>query len=308
MPVQPNPKRRHHHVWQEYLKPWTTNGAIWCLQPGRIFSTGTPAVAVERHFYKLHNLTREDIALIKQLLADGHPLSKRTHANLLNRLIMPFRLAEQVNHPQRRAAIDQLLDAYASEVLENYHASIEASFIPLLKSALKGDISFYNDERCIDFLNYLCTQFMRTKGIKERAIKQCGADRSADLSRVWNVMIHMFASNIGSGLFVERRQRMLALLHNFTNVSFITGDQPAINLKASGRHPPESLSIYYPISPKLALLLGDVDEDPFFNADGVTAAEVLMLNERVFEASYQQVFAQSEDALKALPRRQCERQ
>jgi hypothetical protein len=217
-------------------------------------------------------------------------------------LMAPFQIAEQVKHPQHRAEIDQFLDDYASNALEDYHASIEASFIPSLESALNGDISFYNDERCIPFLNYLCTQYMRTKGIKERSIELCNADKSADLSRVWNVLIHMFATNIGADLFRDRRRRKLILVHNRTDVPFITGDQPAINLKGTRPHPPESLSIYYPISPQHALLLADVDEEPLFAADGLTAAQASMLNGKLFEACYKQVFAQSEETLKALRR------
>jgi Protein of unknown function (DUF4238) len=235
MTVQQKPKRDHHHVWQLYLKSWTTNGTIWCLQNGRIFSTGTPVLAVERNFYKLHSLTREDITLVKMLFSRGHPLSKRNHAHLLNKLMMPFQIAEQVKHTQDRTKIDQFLNDYTSNVLEDYHASIEASFIPSLDCALNGDISFYNDERCILFLYYLCTQYMRTRGIKERTIELCNVDKSADLSRVWNVIIHMVATNIGADLFRDRRRRKLVLVHNCTNVPFITGDQPAINLKASGK-------------------------------------------------------------------------
>jgi hypothetical protein len=298
MTTQQKPKRRHHHVWQQYLRSWTTDGAIWCLQNGRIFSTGTPTIALEKDFYKLHKLTPEDIAFIKMLFADAHPLAKRNHAHLLNRLMTPFQIAEQVKRPQDRAKIDQFLDDhYASNVLEDYHASIEALFIPSLKSALDGDIRFYNDKRCIPFLYYLCTQHMRTRGIKERAIERCNADKSADLSRVWNVLIHMFAYNVGAGLFLERGRRKLVLVHNRTDVPFITGDQPVINLKANRLYPPESLSIYYPISPQLALLLGDVDEKPMFATEGLTAAQVSTLNGKLFEACYKQVFARSEESL-----------
>ena len=82
-------------------------------------------------------------------------------------------------------------------------------------------------------------------------------------------------------------------------MTFITGDQPAINLKASRPYPPEN-SIHYPLSPQLALLLSDVDEEPPFAAKAITAAHASTLNGKLFEASYNQVFAQSEEALKAL--------
>jgi Protein of unknown function (DUF4238) len=295
------PKRRHHHVWQKYLKPWTTDGAIWCLQDGRIFSTGTANIAVEKDFYKLRNLRGDDIKLLQILFGKAHPLNVKNHAHLLNRLMMPFQIAEWMRGTQHYAKIVQHVDVYASNVLEDYHAGIEAWFIPSLEGALNGDISFYHDDdRCIPFLHYLCTQYMRTRGIKERTIALCNNDKSADLTRVWNIIIHMAAFNIGASLFLERRRRKLILVRNRTDVPFITGDQPAIDLKGTRPQPPENLSIYYPISPRLALLLADADEAPLFPAEGLTAAQASLLNRMLFDACYQQVFAQSEESLKAL--------
>jgi hypothetical protein len=302
MTVQ-NPKRHHHTVWQLYLKPWTTNGAIWCLQNGRIFSTGTRRVTVEKDFYRLHKLTRTDVAFVKMFFDKTHPLSKRNHAHLLNMLMAPFQIAEQLHGTRHSMEIDKALNDYASQALEDYHAGIEASFIPSLKSALRGDVSFYHeDARCIPFLHYLSTQYMRTKGIKDRTIELWNAAGNIDLSRVWNVMIHMFADNIGASLFEERRRRKLILIHNRTDVPFITGDQPAINLKGTRPRPPESLSIYYPISPQRALLLADVDEEPLFATEGLTSAQASMLNAVLFENCYKQMFARSKESLIALRR------
>jgi hypothetical protein len=71
-------------------------------------------------------------------------------------------------------------------------------------------------------------------------------------------------------------------------------------VKASGPYSPECLSIYYPISPQLALLLGDIDEEPLFATEGLTAAHVSMLNGKLLDASYKQLFAHSEASLKAV--------
>lgn len=298
----PGPKRRHHTVWQKYLKSWTVDGAIWCLQNGRIFQTGTPVIAVEKDFYKLHILTREDVALIKMLFEKAHPIAKKHHANLLNDVMRPFKMVEAFkDHPKFGAELYRGLDDYASNVLEDYHAGIERSFIPSLESALNGEIGFYGDpQRCIPFLHYLCTQYMRTKGIKKRSIELCNEDKSADLGRVWNLLVPMVAFNIGQSLFVERRERKLILVHNRTDVPFITGDQPAVNLKGARPRPPENLSIYYPISPRLALLLTDVNEDPLFPAEGLTGEQALTLNMKIAEASYQQTFAHSKAPLEGL--------
>ena len=123
---------------------------------------------------------------------------------------------------------------------------------------------------------------------------------NASIFRLWNILTHLLAMNVGASLFHERRQRSLVLIHNSTEVPFITGDQPVINLKSTWPHPPQCLAIYYPISPKLALVLGDVGEDMPFPAEGVTATQALKLNRLLFAASHKQVFAQSASSLEAL--------
>jgi hypothetical protein len=289
-------KHHHHHVWQKYLKPWTVGGALYCLQDGRIFCTGTPSVAVENDFYRLHQLTAEDVAIIKLLFGKGHPSAVRAHAHLLNSLMLPFQIAERLKDGSHREQIDICLDEYASNALEDYHASIEASFIPALESALEGDISFYaDDQRCIPFLNYLCTQYMRTRGIKERVLALMPV-----LERVWNIIIHMSATNIGASLYVERKKRTLIIVNNRTDVPFITGDQPAINLKGTRPAPPDRLSIFYPIAPHAALLVADVDEEPLFPTEGLTRDQATTLNQLLFRASYKQVFGRSKECLRAI--------
>lgn len=289
-------KRRHHHVWQHYLKPWTVDGGLYCLQDGRVFTTGTSSIAVEKDFYKVEPLTPNDVKLIKGLFGQGHPSAIRTHAHLLNMAMMPFKIADQLKGEPHAAEIAAHVDDYASNVLENYHANIEASFIPLLKCALKGDLSFYtDDQRCMSFLNYLSTQYMRTRAIKQRLLSQ-----APQLARIWNLVIHMSASNIGCSLYVERKRRTLVVVNNRTDVPFITGDQPAINLKGTAPTPPKNLSVFYPIAPDAGLLIADVDEPSMFPAEGLTRDQATALNQRLFRASYKQVFGISRESLQAL--------
>jgi hypothetical protein len=159
--------------------------------------------------------------------------------------MMPFQMAERLKDSPHRKMIDTHLDDYASNVLEDLHASIEASFIPVLESALKGDVGFYvDDQRCIPFLKYLCTQIMRTKGVRERVLAL-----SPYLGRVWNIIVHMSATNMGSSLYLECKRRTLIIINNRTDIPFITGDQPVINLKGTRPAPPDRLSIFYPIAP-----------------------------------------------------------
>lgn len=215
---------------------------------------------------------------------------------------MPARFVEQ-NREQlgNIEQIDKLLDEYQTNALEDYHAGIENAFLPILDDILKGDLSFYsNDDRCIGFLHFICTQHMRTKGVKERAVERVRKHDGQDLSRIWNIAVHLFAFNIGMGLFVERKKRKLVLMQNRTDVPFITGDQPIVNLHGDGIRPPDELCFYYPVSPKLALILTEVDKEPAFSTDSLNSGQVAFLNTKMLTACHSQVFGQTEAALISL--------
>jgi hypothetical protein len=293
-------KRRQHHVWQRYLKSWAVDDKIYCLKDGAIFATNTTNVAVERDFYKLQKLTPDDVALIENLIiAPAHPLAKQNHENLLRQFTLPARFVEENRDRLHNLdKIEELLDVHHTNALEDYHAGIEDSFLPTLEDLLRNDLSFYeSNDRCIGFLYFICNQYMRTKGIRERSIERVKGRNEQDLSRIWNIAALMLAYNIGMGLFLERKSRKLILVENRTDVPFITGDQPIINLHGDGLRPPEELCLYYPLSPNVALLLTEVDSEPAFSTDSLTSAQATSLNERMLEACHSQLFGQTEASL-----------
>ncbi len=130
---------------------------------GRIIPTGTTVIAVEQYFYKIGKLTDADIALIRFLLIDVkglHPLTRKSHEDFLKLVTAPALFEGEA------ADLDDLIDTFRTNALEDYHAGIEASFLPLLERALNKGISFYShDESCITLFHYLASQHMRTKGI-----------------------------------------------------------------------------------------------------------------------------------------------
>jgi hypothetical protein len=74
-------KRHQHFVWRHYLQAWATNGQIWCLGDGKIFNTNVRNVAQERDFYRLKELSPNDISFISSFIVPNQP----PHLQSLNR-------------------------------------------------------------------------------------------------------------------------------------------------------------------------------------------------------------------------------
>jgi Protein of unknown function (DUF4238) len=306
MTQQPRRSRRHHHVWQHYLEPWTTDGAIWCRQDGRIFSTGTRAVAVETDFHVLPELTPVDVQALAIWLSRLTPMVQEACAPVVNTLLLPVAVPQRLQGADAatRERARQFVERFRAEAVESFHTHVEGNAIPLLARARQGDLSFYgDDEGAARFLHFLALQFMRTKGPQQRA-GELGEDPTGlDLARVWNIVTPMFATAHGVVLFSERKRRTLTRIANETGVPFITGDQPVVNLLASPSRDRDvdAVSLYYPIGPDSALLLSDEDKPPLYPATGLSRGQASELNERLAQACHRQVFAASKASLEALP-------
>jgi len=294
-------KKRQHHVWKTYLKAWEADGRVTCLMDGRLFATDPINLAVEGDFYKMVKLDNADVAFIRKVVIDAaHPVAKQTHESLLGMLTAPARLVAANQHNIVNVSeVNAALDAFRTNVLEEQHAGVESQFLPLLDPLYAEDISFYNDDDLvIDFLHYICMQHMRTKGVKNKTIARLKALSGVDLSRTWDIISLMLSVEIGSALYLQRQDRKLILLKNWTRIDFVTGDQPTLNLSSKGdQKPVEALVYYYPVSPRLALILTERDGQSPFTTDGLTSGQVRYLNARMAKAAHSQLYARSEDVL-----------
>lgn len=64
-------KKRQHYVWQRYLKNWSKdNKRIYRLRDNEIKLIGTRRVAVEKYFYKLGDLSQDDLDRVEKGYVD----------------------------------------------------------------------------------------------------------------------------------------------------------------------------------------------------------------------------------------------
>lgn len=292
--------RRQHHVWRSYLESWATGNKIFCLQDGKIFSPNVVNVAVQRDFYKLQTLTNMDVMCIRLLFKDSHEAA----APVIENFIAMFGLVGRLKKlAARDPAIAVHIDRYMIVAEEEFHSHLEGDIKPVFDAIRNKDLSFYHDPvLCGQFAHFLSLQHLRTKGMRERMFATVTAlPEGFSLERCWPVLRHAAAVNIGGSLLIERHKRPLVLLENDTGIPFITGDQPTVNLLAPPLgEKPRLLALYYPVSPRLAVILDEADEPTDFRQGQVSMAQVQTLNGCIQRAAHKQVFASEREVLDRL--------
>ncbi|MGC2229863.1 MAG: DUF4238 domain-containing protein, partial [Candidatus Acidiferrum sp.] len=201
------------------------------------------------------------------LFIDGLPeLGRKGHKRFLKMYLLPTRLknrlAQRVTENGKEmdeaqlAEARHLLDVAISNLNEDYHASIERRFWTYLELIKRCDFSFYEDlTKATEFFHGLSVQYMRTKAVKRRALQKTNV-LFDDVGRVWDVLSHILAVEMGRSFFSDRRNFQILALDNDTRVPFITSDQPIINMLSDPRDfkAPERVELYYPLSPTQAML------------------------------------------------------
>lgn len=257
----------HHHTPRQYLLPWAdADERIAWYGYGKVDRSGLTVVGGENDFYKLKELTVPDIDCLG-LFIDGLPeLGREGHKRFLKMYLLPTRLKNWLEQrvtengnkmdEAQLAESRSLLDVTISNFNEDYHASIERRFWNYLELIKRRDFSFYEDlTKAAEFLHGLSVQYTRTKAVKRRALQKTNV-LFDEVGRVWDVLSHILAVEMGRSFFSDRRNFKILTLDNDTRVPFITSDQPIINMLCDPRgfNAPERMELYYPLSPTQAML------------------------------------------------------
>jgi hypothetical protein len=235
--------------------------------------------------------------------SNGHHF-RSIHEDWLQFLDLPFRLADlvksaNVNDPAVGELIDELLNNYE----EDFHANVETDLSGYLASLQRHDVSFL--ERSDDFIKFvyaLSVQAMRTSSMQEGVVAAVEA-LGLRFDRIWRVLRHILADNVGWVLYAERAAWRLVFLEASNARSFITGDQPLLNacaMECPVGQEPEHLEFYYPISPKLAILLPrrtDVNHGVRLPLD---AREIDRYNLYIAEKAREQIYSDSRELLERI--------
>jgi hypothetical protein len=174
--------------------------------------------------------------------------------------------------------------------------------LPFMEMLYRGDCSFYSsDDGNAAFNYYLAVQYFRTNKTKKNITGNQLGLPPINLSRIWNVMSHILATNVAMTLYRERQFFKLVLLQNQSSVPFIAGDQPVVNTfgsykkKTALQH--KQLELYYPLGPDVGLLITRRLADFPGKIARLTEKEVGAYNRLIINAADSQVYANQEDVL-----------
>lgn len=300
-------KRRHHYIWQHYLCPWASDRKIWCLRDGKVFETSTINIGQERDFYRVEELSSQDIEYIRVMAVNSSVgLLKRSNEDWLPIFQHIFKVRDLlISKGIRKDDLEESMDIFLNNIEEEFHAMIEGNSIKYINNLIALDVTFFdNEEDRMAFYHYLCVQYLRTKNIKENLLKNMSSmpqTRHINMDGCWSIMRHIFATNIAFSLFADKTFK-LVLAEAAGSEKYITGDQPIINTFAvvAGRNNlPEDMEFYYPISPSTALLVTRSKEYSPSEKISIGNDDVVKYNNAIFKSSFEQIYASSKDQLSA---------
>lgn len=262
-------KRRHHHVWAEYLSRWGggTKNVYYTTKKGKIANDSVKAIAFEDYFYKINSLTEVELRVIEGFSKLSSEKLQHQHTSMLESFLQIQKLETiYLSSGKKSEDVELHLDRMRCNVLENIHAAHELSVRHVLQAFVNRDLSVLQDDSYMcDFMAYFGLQITRTKVHRESLLAVLPRHTALEItvadaiSQAWWFLSYMFGTNIGLSLYLDRKNLTHALLINETNIPFITSDQPILNVHESVSETefttPNHADFYYPLSPTVSYII-----------------------------------------------------
>lgn len=298
-------KRKQHYIWKYYLKPWAKNEQICCLRNNDFFKTNLVNIGNIRDFYRLKELTLQDIELINKLSLDKitNPMLKKLNEGWILFFNRIFILKNKLLQNKMNKLIEVEIENLINNLEEDLHAKIERRSKQYIKKLRNEDTSFYyTNKGNLNFNYFLSVQYFRTNKIKTATLDVSKEFQKFDINKIWNVLSHIFSTNVGFSLYTERKIYKCILMKNNTSLPFITGDQPVINTYGNYKKVEflndHELELYYPITPKLSILITQKKEYENESVLYLKEAKIKYFNDLIFNASQEQIYGNEENVLK----------
>lgn len=293
-------KKRQHYVWQKYLNNWLTDNQLFCLSKGNknIFRTTTKNIALEKRFYKITNINKNDFEKIKKIINGADDKTQKYINERLNLILSSINLIN---------ALDNILDSddiikknknMLQNIFEEFNCERESDGV-LLDNILNRNLSFLkNEDNRFIFYYFITTQYYRTDRMRMNVTKEF-----EDIDNSFVIYYFVSSAIMATGLFSKKLNHYI--LENNTDLPFITCDQPIINTdpncdynNSNKKLEYKDFKFYYPLSPKIAFLISPNKESDNDKIVLRNTSDILFYNKKIYSAALSQVYSNNEKALK----------
>lgn len=293
-----------HYVWAHYLEAWV-DPEFFCFRQSerKLFRTQPKVIANERNFYQTYRLSSGDFRYLEALVGKATlETTRKSNREFIRMFQLSFELREMLSSmalpPGTRREIELKLEEAERTMGEQYHNAIENDAAVHLDELRRGICSFYDDDiACSKFLYFVANQYFRTPKTRSGALHSLPIP-DHDRKRTAPIEMHIYASNLGMSLYATRRKRSVVFLENESGIPFIAGDQPIFNVLDPFKT--DDVELYYPLSPRLALLLTREQDEVDRSKRSLGAMAVETYNHLLYRASHDQIYGNDKDYLEAL--------
>lgn len=309
---------------------------VWCLQnKNQLFISNTENLGVVQYYNKFPGLADDDIKVVKFIEAAMTHDSKDEEYIRLIKVTVNFYIdrnsfINKVNYSKKfhnwfkntigtngefeesTKTSNKFAEDYINHGLEGRYSHAENCGIEGLRKLQNGDLSFWDDkEKRSSFCYFLWNQYFRTRKIRDGLSKglthrMMELETSGLINSVKNLNMDGLAQIVSD--MMETRMvcsdtiflKKAVLLKNETVVPFITCDQPIVNLLAdyeTSNFVVEDFYVYYPISPRWALII--IDDDKFAVDSIPSEKQIMEYNDFIFKSSNEQIYSNSKEILQA---------
>ncbi|GMO52133.1 MAG: hypothetical protein Ta2G_10010 [Termitinemataceae bacterium] len=286
-----NITRRQHHVWRYYLEAWAKNDQIFCRQDNKIFYTNLTNIAVINDFYKFNALTEMDMKHLEYFISKIIPELKDIDNYIINTFISLLKLKKRDDISSEEMYKQSKILQITFE--EKLNTEIENNSIKYIDCLRSSDFSFYNNEKDkLEFNVFISAQYFRTRKFKEIYTKLFNNTQYGNSENLVNIIRQIFIVNYSYNMTINNYK--IELISNNSEYPLITGDQPVVNILGDGVNIPKDTILYYPISPKIAILLyqNDAIIDKILDKE-----KILYYNNKIISNSVKQIFSNNRESL-----------
>ncbi|RTY87062.1 DUF4238 domain-containing protein [Flavobacterium sp. RSP15] len=303
-------KRKHHYVWREYLRSWSSNEKIYSYlkSKDKITKPNLMGVAQQRFFYSLEEFTIEEELILKELVIEysNSDASLKINLELFNIYTSYSRIKRldkqktfDINSQSELEKLEKITDLIRTNLFEEFHTIVEGYGKKVIKIKKFEDLKIFENEDDLFFtMIFLCSQFLRTKKMK-KSLELVFNKSDFIIPKYTNIISLVFANSLAVSLSQNQSINFI-FYENDTKIKFLTSDQPLMNLLINDKDENgkvKDFELYYPINTRIAIVIHFGNQNNKYELIKINEQKVNMLNDFLFDYADEFVFSDTEEQL-----------